>query len=74
MVRYSVGPKSSLEMREIVNRVKELYKIDPKGSVTIDPLPGTCYADVVKILDEVILIGYTDVSFIGDKSALTEKK
>jgi len=74
VIRYSVGPKSSLEMREIVNRVKELYKIDPKGSVTIDPLPGTCYADVVKILDEVILIGYTDVSFVGDKSALYEKK
>ncbi|MBM3987226.1 MAG: biopolymer transporter ExbD [Planctomycetes bacterium] len=70
VVRYSVGPKSSLEMREIVNRVKELYKLDPEGSVTIDPLPGTCYADVIKILDEVILIGYTNVSFIGDKSAL----
>jgi hypothetical protein len=69
-----VGPKSSLELKEIVARVKELYKIDPKGSVTIDPLPGTCYPDVIRVLDEVILIGYSDVSFVGDKSALYEKK
>ena len=74
VIRFSVGPKSSLELKEIVARVKELYKIDPKGSVTIDPLPGTCYSDVVRVLDEVILIGYTDVSFVGDKSALYEKK
>ena len=73
VVKYSVGPKSSTKLDEIVVRIKELYRADNEGSVSIDPYPGTCYADVVKILDEVIMIGYTDVSFVGDRSEQTKK-
>ncbi len=74
VIRYSVGPKASNKLEDIIVRVKELYRVDPEGSVTIDPLPGSVYEDVIKVLDEVVQVGYLNISFIGDKSALYDKK
>jgi biopolymer transport protein ExbD len=74
VIRYSVGPKSSTDLKVVVQRVEELFRADSESPVSIDPLPGTNYKDVIDVLDEVVRIGFTDVSFIGDKSALYEKK
>jgi biopolymer transport protein ExbD len=74
VVKYSIGPKATTRLDEAAQRLKELYRADPTQSATIDPYPGTVYADVILILDEAIQIGYTDISFVGDRSAQTAKK
>ena len=74
VIRYSVGPKSSQKLEEIMVRVRELYRADKESPVSIDPLPGTVYEDVIAVLDQVVQVGFTDISFIGDKSALYGKK
>ncbi len=73
IVKYSIGPKSTTRLEEAAQRLKELYKADPTQPATIDPYPGTVYADVVLILDEAIKVGYTDISFVGDRSGQTKK-
>ncbi|MCY3002363.1 MAG: biopolymer transporter ExbD [Planctomycetota bacterium] len=74
VIKYAVGPKASNDLRDIITRVKDLHKSNPDQSVTIDPLPGTVYGDVVVVVDEVLGVGFSDISFVGDKSALYEKK
>ena len=74
VIKYSVGPKASNDLKDIIARVKDLHKVDPDQSVTIDPLPGTVYGDVVAVVDDVLGVGFSDISFVGDKSALYEKK
>jgi len=64
-VTYSVGPRTTRSIDELKRRLAELYRADPEQPATIDPHPGTVYEDVVKILDVAILIGYTDITFIG---------
>lgn len=73
VVKYSIGPKATTKLDEAAQRLKELFKADPTQPATIDPYPGTVYADVVLILDEAIKIGYRDISFVGDRSAQTKK-
>jgi len=72
-IKYTVGPKSSTKLKEIVPRLKELYALDKESPVSIDPYPGTVYEDVVAVVDEVIGIGFLDVSFVGDRSATAKK-
>ncbi len=73
IVKYSIGPKSTTRLEEAAQRLKELYKADPEQPATIDPYPGTVYADVVLILDEAIKVGYKDISFVGDRSGQVKK-
>ena len=72
-VKYTVGPMSRTKLKDIVPRLKELYALDKESPVSIDPYPGTVYEYVIGVLDEVIQVGFTDVSFVGDRSAAAKK-
>jgi biopolymer transport protein ExbD len=74
IVKYSIGPKSTTNIKEAYSRLRELFLADPEQPATIDPYPGTVYADVVLILDEVLKVGYRDISFVGDRSATAGAK
>ncbi len=65
VVSYSVGPRTTRSIEELRRRLIELYRADPEQPATVDSYPGTVYEDVVAILDVAILIGYTDITFIG---------
>jgi len=73
VIKYSIGPKSTTKLDEAAQRLRELFKADPTQPATMDPYPGTVYADVILILDEALKIGYRDISFVGDRSAQTKK-
>jgi biopolymer transport protein ExbD len=72
-IKYTVGPKSSTRLAEIVPRLKEAFQLDNESPVSIDPMPGTVYEDVIGVLDEVIKVGFRDVSFVGDRSESAKK-
>ena len=62
---YSVGPRSTRRIEDLARRLGELYRVDPEGAVTIAPHPGTVYEDVIGVLDECVLIGFGDITFMG---------
>jgi biopolymer transport protein ExbD len=72
-IKYTVGPKSSSDLKKVVPWLKDAYNLDKEAPVSIDPYPGTVYEDVVAVVDEVIGIGFLDVSFVGDRSATSKK-
>ena len=65
---YQVGPKRYKDLGDVKARLKDLFKADPERGATIDSMPGTVYDDVVKVLDEAIAAGYTDITFKGARS------
>ena len=68
VVVYSIGPKSTRSLEEVKRRLRDLYNQDPERPATIDPYPGTVYDDVINVLDVAIEAGYTDITFVGDRS------
>lgn len=62
---YSVGPRSTRRIEELSRRLSELYRADPEGAVTIAPYPKTVYEDVIAVLDECVVIGFGDITFMG---------
>jgi hypothetical protein len=72
VISFSVGPRTTRSLDELKRRLTELYRADPEQPATIDPYPGTVYEDVVGILDVAILIGYTDITFIGARDATAQ--
>jgi biopolymer transport protein ExbD len=73
VVQYSLGPRTTKDLTELARRLKEQYLAAPEAPATIDPWPGTVYKDVVDVLDVAIAAGYTDISFIGDRSEQVKK-
>ena len=73
-IDISIGPKTTRDLEEVQRRLKDLYRQDPERASTIDAYPGTTYEDVIKVLDVVLLAGYTDVTFIGARDAPGAKK
>ena len=68
VVVYSIGPRATKDLGELSRRLKEVYEMDKERPATIDAYPGTVYEDVVHVLDVAILAGYTDITFVGDRS------
>jgi len=54
------------EMRE---KLDEIYRTPTsdgeKRAITLKPMPGVVYADIMVVLDTVIEVGFEDVSFAG---------
>lgn len=73
VVQYSIGPRTTKDLTELARRLKEQYLADPEAPATIDPWPGTVYSDVVDVLDVAIAAGYSDISFVGDRSEQVKK-
>ena len=46
-------------------KLDELRGKTPKAYVTVDARPGVLFDEVTRLLDQVILVGYTDISFVG---------
>ena len=72
-VDISIGPKTTRDIEEVKRRLKDLRAQDPERPATIDAYPGTVYEDVIKVLDGVLLSGYTDVTFIGARDVPAKK-
>jgi len=68
VVVYAVGPRSTKNLDELGRRLRDLKAQDPERSATIDPYPGTVYEDVIHVLDIAIEAGFTDITFVGDRS------
>ena len=46
-------------------KLDELLLADPERVVTLKPMPGVVYGDIMTVLDTVIEVGYQDVTFAG---------
>ncbi len=66
VIDYQIGPRKTNKIDEVQDRLEELYKADPERPATIDSRPGTCYGDVVPVLDAAVLAGFTDITFVGE--------
>jgi biopolymer transport protein ExbD len=65
---YQVGPKRYADVKDVKARLKELFDADEERGATIDSFPGTVYDDVVRVLDEAIAAGFTDITFKGSRA------
>ena len=65
VIRYSVGPKKTSDIKEVVKSLKAYRKADPEKKATIDPRTGVTNKDVVIVLDAAIDAGYDDITFKG---------
>lgn len=65
LIEFSVGPRQTTSLRDLEERLREIYEAQPDRSATIDPKPGTVYGDVVGALDAAINAGFTSITFIG---------
>lgn len=50
---------------KIRRKLSDLHRADPERAVTIKPMQGVIYADIIPVLDTVIEVGFTDVTFAG---------
>ena len=64
-VQYSVGPKKTENIAEVVKSLIAYRKADPEKKATIDPRTGVTNSDVVIVLDAAIDAGYSDITFKG---------
>ncbi|MFT5051173.1 MAG: biopolymer transport protein ExbD [Chlamydiales bacterium] len=65
VIQYSVGARKTNNLIEISKRIADLHKQDDERPATIDARPGIVYGDVVKVLDEAMSAGFTDITFVG---------
>ena len=65
VILYSVGARKTTKIEDISKRIADLHKQDDERPATIDARPGIVYGDVVKILDEAMSAGFTDITFVG---------
>ena len=65
VVRYSIGPKKTNDIAEVVKSLTAYRKRDPEKKATIDPREGVTNADVILVLDAAIDAGYEDITFKG---------
>ena len=64
-IQYTVGPKRTQNIADVVKSLKAYRKADPEKKATIDPRTGVTNKDVVIVLDAAIDAGYEDITFKG---------
>ncbi len=66
-LEYTVGPHRSGELDSLAERLRALRAAgaDGDGDATLEPGPGTVYADVVGVLDALAGAGFTSIAFTG---------
>jgi biopolymer transport protein ExbD len=52
-------------IKKIRRKLTDLHRADPERAVTLKPMQGVVYADIIPILDTVIEVGFSDVTFAG---------
>ena len=66
VLEYSVGAFKTNDLDEIGERLSRIYRDrNDEAPATIDARPGTCYGDVVPLLDKAVEAGFTDITFVG---------
>ncbi|MEM9800800.1 MAG: biopolymer transporter ExbD [Planctomycetota bacterium] len=65
VIQYTVGPKTTNNIAEVVKSLEAYRKADPEKKATIAPKTGVNYKDVVIVLDAAIDAGYNDITFEG---------
>jgi len=70
VMEYNVGPFRTSDLEELRVKLAKVYRDRMSGGeekvpATIDARPKTVYADVVKVLDQAIDSGFTDITFVG---------
>lgn len=66
VLEYSVGSTKTTDLIEIGDRLAKIFKDrDDDAPATIDARPGTCYGDVVPLLDAAVAAGFEDITFVG---------
>lgn len=56
---------SQADMEDIRSSLDHLHRIDPDRAVSLKPMPGVIYADVIPVLDILLEVGFQDVTFNG---------
>jgi len=67
-MEYNVGPFRTNDLDALRTKLAKVFKDrsgDDKVPATIDARPKTVYEDVVKVLDQAIDAGFTDITFVG---------
>ena len=52
-------------IEQMRRKLDELLRADPERAVTLKPMHGVVYGDIMTVLDTVIEVGYQDVTFAG---------
>ena len=65
VLRYRVGPRGDLTRAETIEVLRSLQQKNAETRFTVDPREGVTQDDVVQLLDAMLGIGITDVSFSG---------
>jgi biopolymer transport protein ExbD len=69
-MEYNVGPFRTQDLEALRAKLAKVYRDrlsggEEKVPATIDARPKTVYSDVVKVLDQAIDSGFTDITFVG---------
>lgn len=64
-LEYRVGATRTQSLDEAVESIRRHFDAAPDRRVTLDPKEGTTNRDVVPVLDALLDIGFTDVTFRG---------
>ncbi len=68
-MQYKIGPWETDDLVALGSKLAKVFRdrsaSEEKVPATIDARPGTVYADVVKVLDQAIDSGFTDITFVG---------
>jgi len=69
-MEYNVGPYRTNDLDDLGTKLTKVYRDrmssnEEKVPATIDARPKTVYSDVVKVLDQAIDAGFTDITFVG---------
>lgn len=65
VVRYSIGPRKTVELSELRDRLEELRRASGERSATIDARRGVVYGEVAGVVDAALDAGYERVLFVG---------
>lgn len=65
VIEYRIGPRKLNGLSDVSKKLHDYYEADPERGMTIDPRVDVVNADVMRVLDEAIGAGFTDITFKG---------
>ncbi len=65
VLTYRVGPSSFPSLAAVQARLEHLHAADEARPLTLEPSGPVPYGEVVRLLDHVLLAGFSDVRFAG---------
>ena len=65
VIEYRIGPRKLNGLTDVSKKLQDYFEADPERGMTIDPRVDVVNADVMRVLDEAIGAGFTDITFKG---------